>query len=438
MLLIYTPKITNRLGYTLNVVFRHILHTEFSLTTSTDTFALHTAPKLAYGFERPSSNAPFIKAVSILFETNIAEQDLRPYQEDGCARLFPTYDSNSDLRFDPFAASFYMLTRYEEYLPHRTDAHGRFLTSESLSYREGFLQQAIVDRWALSVRDTIVKSYPDLVYEQPQYQFEETIDIDAAYCYKNKGIGRTLIGIGRDLVKKEYHAELAKRIRVLLGKKQDPFDTFDYILSFKKNSHNLRLIFFVLLGDYGVFDKPISYHNDEFQELLKHLGDHAKLGIHPSYNSLTTPHLIDIETSRLSDILHRNIVRSRFHFLRLQFPHSYRSLIRAGIKHDYSMGYADTPGYRAGTATPFPFYDLSRDEETQLIVHPFILMDTTLQKYMALNPSEALEVIKKQIDEARSVGSTFSFIWHNQNLCDLYGWSGWRETYEKMIDYGTC
>ena len=102
------------------------------------------------------------------------------------------------------------------------------------------------------------------------------------------------------------------------------------------------------------------------------------------------------------------------------------------------MGYADTPGYRAGTATPFPFYDLSRDEETQLIVHPFILMDTTLQKYMALNPGEALEVIKKQIDEARSVGSTFSFIWHNQNLCDLYGWSGWRETYEKMIDYGTC
>ncbi len=436
MLLIYTPKITNRLGYTFNVVFRHILRTEFSLTTNADTFAKHTDAKLSYGFERTAADAPFIKAANLLFETNIYDQEIRPYHEDGCARLFPTYDSDSDLRFDPYAASFYMLTRYEEYLPHRTDEHGRFLSHESLSAREGFLQQAVVDRWALSIRDVILKYYPNFAFEHPTYEFEETVDIDAAYCYRNKGMGRTLMGIARDMVKKEYHAELFTRIRVLLGKEQDPFDTFDYILSFKKKHRALRLIFFVLLGDYGVYDKPISYHNDEFQELLKHLGDYAKLGVHPSYNSLTAPHLIDIESQRLADILHSNITRSRFHFLRLQFPHSYRSLVRAGIKHDYSMGYADTPGYRAGTATPFPFYDLSHDEETQLMIHPFILMDTTLQKYMGLKPADALDVIKKQIDEARAVRSTFSYIWHNQNLCELYGWACWRNVYEKMIEYG--
>jgi len=437
MLLIYLPKITNRLGYTLNVVFRYMLGTEFTLTTDEGTFERHEDAKLAYGPKRPAEGVPFIKSEGLLFETNIAEQELKPYMKDGVARLFPTYDKSSDLRYDAFAAAFYMLTRYEEYLPHRTDGHGRFMPQESIAYRNGFLQQAVVDRWALEVRDIILKYYPDFVFAKRKYEFVETMDIDAAYCYKNKGVGRTLMGIGSDLVKKEYHAELNDRLRVLRGKEPDPFDTFDYILSFKKRHRDMHLIFFVLLGDYGVYDKPISYHNEEFQELLKHLCDYAKMGIHPSYNSLTTPHLIDIEMDRLSDILHRRIVRSRFHFLRLQFPNSYRSLLKAGIKHDYTMGYPDTPGYRAGTATPYPFYDLSRNEETQLLIHPFVLMDTTLQKYMALKPAEATEIIKRHIDEARAVGSVFNCIWHNQNLCDLYGWAGWRNVYEYMIEYGT-
>ena len=436
MLLIYAPKITNRLGYTLNVMFSHVLRCEFSLTTDTATFAKHEGAKLAYGPQRMEEGVPFIKAKNLLFETSIAEQELRPYKEDGVARLFPTYDKRSDMRFDPFAAAFYMLTRYEEYLPHRNDEHGRFVAQESVAYREGFLMQSVVDRWALEVRNVITKYYPDFVFAPRKYEFVETVDIDAAYCYKNKGLGRTLMGIGRDLVKKEYRAELIERMKVLTGKDSDPFDTFDYILSFKKRHRNLHLIFFVLVGDYGLYDKPISYHNNEFQELLKHLCDHAKMGVHPSYNSLSKPHLIDIEMQRLSEILHRRIVRSRFHFLRLQFPHSYRSLVKAGIKHDYTMGYADTPGYRAGTATPYPFYDLSRDEETQLTIHPFVVMDTTLQKYMALKPSEAIEVIKQQIDEARAVGSVFNCIWHNQNLCDLYGRAGWRQVYEEMIEYG--
>ena len=188
MLLIYTPKITNRLGYTLNVMFRHMLHTEFSLTTDAGTFNSHADAKLAYGFERPTETAPFIKAVNLLFETNISEQELRPYQEDGTAKLFPTYDNCSDLNFDPLAAAFYMLTRYEEYLPHRTDEHGRFMPQESLACREGFLHQAVADRWALTVRDTISKYFPSFAFGNRKYEFVETIDIDAAYCYRNKGL----------------------------------------------------------------------------------------------------------------------------------------------------------------------------------------------------------------------------------------------------------
>ena len=54
---------------------------------------------------------------------------------------------------------------------------------------------------------------------------------------------------------------------------------------------------------------------------------------------------------------------------------------------------------------------------------------------MKLSPEEGLEQYKRLIDNIRAVGGTFCCIIHNQNLTEYYGWAGWREVYEKMIDY---
>ena len=99
------------------------------------------------------------------------------------------------------------------------------------------------------------------------------------------------------------------------------------------------------------------------------------------------------------------------------------------------MGFADAVGFRAGISVPYPFYDLERDHENELLIHPFCVMDTTLKKYLNLSPEEGLEQYKRLIDSIRAVDGTFSCIIHNQNLTDLYGWAGWREVYEQMADY---
>lgn len=193
-------------------------------------------------------------------------------------------------------------------------------------------------------------------------------------------------------------------------------------------------MFFSLMADYDQYDKPESYLNSHHRELLQHVDDHANMGIHPGYYSLENPKALDEEIRRLQDILHRPIVRARYHFLRMRLPESYRMLVHAGIQHDYSMGYADTIGFRAGISSPYPFYDLERDLEIQLIVHPFSVMDTTLQKYMHLSPDDAVEQYRTLIGELRSVGGTFCCIVHNQNLGELFGWEGWRRVYEQMLE----
>lgn len=434
MLLIHVPKLTNRLGYTLKVIFNHLLRAEYSITTDEEYFLQWGDAKISYGHKRLGDSL-FIKCHSLLFETSIEEQ--RPHAEcrDGQWVLYPVYGRDLDFDFDPLAATFFMVTRYEEYLPHREDMHGRFMPEESLAMREGFLEEPVVDQWARLIRSKLTDRYPGFEMPRQSYRFVQTVDIDAAWRYLHKGVFRTTVGMMRDLFSRRDPEEVIRRARVLMHKEEDPFDTFDYIIDLHRRTPGAYLLFFVLLADYDQYDKPASYLNRHFRELIQHLGDYAKMGLHPGYNTMERPTNLDTEKRRLEGIIHRTVVRGRYHFLRLQLPRSYRILQHNGIRHDYTMGYAEAAGFRAGISVPYPFYDLERDHENELLIHPFCVMDTTLKKYLQLTPEEGLERYKKIIDRVREVDGTFCCIVHNQNLNELDGWAGWRESYEKMVEY---
>ncbi len=437
MLLIHVPRLTNRLGYTLNVVFKHILRVEFQITADIDLFKSHSGAKLSYGTQK-IGDAPFIRSCDLLFETSIEEQNPKAFPFQDSTALFPVYNQASAFPFDPFAASFYCLSRYEEYLPHFNDAHGRFPATESLAFKEKFLSQAVVDRWALAIAKMLSDRFEDFDVPSRTPDIEDTIDIDAAYCYRNKGILRTLTGIGRDIFADSNRHLVRKRLRVLTRKEPDPFDSFDYIIDVHNRYPRMKTKFFPLMADYNVNDKPISYQNTEFRLLLQHLGDYAKMGLHASYASHDDPSLVDLEKERLEAILHRRTVRNRYHFLRLSLPKSYNTLMDYGILHDYTMGYADEPGFRAGTCTPYPFFDLESDCETPLTIHPFVAMDSTFYYYKKFTAKQAEVVYKQLIDECKLVGGRLSLLWHNQSLCEDYEWEGWREVFENVLEYANA
>ena len=434
MLLVHIPRMTNRLGYTLNVIFRHFLKMEFEITADVEVFENYDGPKLCYG-RKKLGNGLFIRSCDLLFQTTIEDQSPRCFKYGDTVALYPVHYAESDFPFDVFAAAFFCLARYEEYLPHFTDVHGRFPATESIAYKEHFLTTAVVDRWAMMLVEKLQQRYPEMTIPPRYFDVEDTIDIDAAYCYKNKGVVRTLTGIGRDIVSKEHKGEVRKRFRVIFNKEPDPFDTFDYILDVHKRLPGIRLTFFPLMADYNVNDKPISYQNREFIQLLQHLSDYAKMGLHASYASFDVPELVGVESGRLASMMHRKTVRNRYHFLRLALPKSYDMLIDNGILHDYTMGYADEPGFRAGTGSPYPFFDLESDSETPLTIHPFAAMDSTFYYYKKWAPDAAEAVYLQLVDELKTVGGTLSLLWHNQSLCEDFGWQGWRGVYENVLTY---
>jgi phosphoserine aminotransferase len=96
------------------------------------------------------------------------------------------------------------------------------------------------------------------------------------------------------------------------------------------------------------------------------------------------------------------------------------------------MGYPDEPGFRAGIARPYYFYDVAEDRQTSLKIIPFQITDEALDT-KHLDSAASNKLILNLINETRKVGGLFVSIWHNTLLLDNQECKGWREVFEFTI-----
>jgi hypothetical protein len=429
MLLIYTESSPARLVYAFDLIFRDILGVEYSLTQDAEAFRKSTQPKISYG-SAAIGDELFFESTALLFEKDIRQQKTSVTEWEGM-KIFFQSSSKSVLPFDVFAAAFYLVSRYEEYLPFKGDSLGRFSAKESLAYQNGFLQKPVVNTWAEKIKEVIKQKYPEFSFPQKKYQFVSTIDIDNAYAYRYKGAYRTLGGFAKDILKLNFKNAF-NRLSTILNFKQDVYDTYGELESLR-DRYRFSSIYFFLLGDFGEKDKNLPANSRKFQSLIQFISEKSECGIHPSFASNSDAQKISAEKKRLSDILKKEVTKSRQHFLMLRFPGMYRNLIANGITDDYTMGYADEAGFRASICTAYYFYDLQNEKTTKLRIHPFAVMDATLNLYMKLKPGEAIKLIQRLIDETKKMNGTFISIWHNETLSEVSPWKGWKIVYEEML-----
>lgn len=427
-MLILVNKVTNRLLYTFDFVFGTMMGLEYHVTTDKASFRDFEGLKMSYGTE-PLWDEPFQKAVPLLFEHDISEQNLKPIDFMEVKGFFPVYGQRSLMPFDVFAAIFYLISRYEEYLPQVRDHYGRFTPESSCLHQVGMLSKPLVD---IYLQELIARLHVEKEVKPRHYAFQPTYDIDAAWSYLHKGFFRTFGGFARDFLDGEWQ-EVRHRYRVLSKREKDPFDSFDFQFQLQEEFH-LKPVYFIHCGDYDTNDKSISIRKEAFKELIKHIGDYADVGIHPSFSSYLDPVRLQTEVDRLSSVLNREVTKSRQHFLRMTLPRSYQRLIELDIKDDYTMGYASQVGFRAGTASTFKFYDLENDTPTALNIHPFAVMDGTLKDYLNLSLSDSYNLITKVVDEVRKVNGTFIYLTHNETLGGEKRWAGWPDMYRKILE----
>lgn len=427
-MLLFCPHNTERLRYIIDLISKELFDTPIRITTDSAAFSSATGPRINYS-GAPVPDALHIQPAGLLFATGIEPQPIHCFEYNGRKAFFAT---DGDLPFDVFSAIFYLVTRYEEHLPHEKDSYGRYAHTNSLAWREGFLDIPLVNYWLLHLREVLTRKFPGLVFRYPAFKFVPTYDIDIAWSFLNKGWKRNAGGALKAFFAGKF-SELILRTDVLAGRKPDPFDAYEWLDSLHLYCRLKPYYFFLAAEHNKGVDRNILPSSPAFRQLIHYHGAGYRLGVHPSWQSGDDPRLLREEIEWLHTIADQRITRSRQHYIRFTLPDTYRRLLAAGIEQEFSMGYGSINGFRASIASSFYWYDLEREQSTQLRVFPFCFMDANSYYEQGFDAARARLELMHYYHQVRKVNGMMVTIWHNNFLGTDPQFAGWREVYETFL-----
>lgn len=407
MMLIYIPAPSPRVHYVFDFVLRESLGIDYELTSNLDFFNLaDNSIKWSYG--ENISNIPSLPAINLLWETNVDHQECVKIIHEDLIPIFET-ENYGEVNFDILASIFYLISRYEEYLPCIKDKHGRFVAIQSIAYQYGFLETAMVNRYILWLAKWLRKNFISLDVKLSKPRALMSVDIDHPFYTKDVSLGKW---IKRSLKEFSFLSE------------SDKYDTSDFILD---SLGDLPSIFFILCpknpSDMDHFNQRDS---EAFTAMIRKLRAKTKMGIHPSYYA-EERHLLEEELSWLSAYHEKPLKSARFHYLRFDIESTPHLLIKAGIQNDFSLGYGTHAGFRTSCSLPFYLFDLKKNRKTNLKIYTPCIMDSVF-KYGELEGFE--EKSNQLIEEVKNYGGVFMPIFHNDIVVD----AEWQKNFLNCLD----
>ena len=427
-LLILVSGMSPRVHYIFDFIFLNQLGIAWEVTLSEADFKNYEGAKINYTSYRIGDHL-FIKEYGLLTQKGVIDQQINLTEKNGLKIFF---QEDCDTEFDIFSASFYLLSRYEEYLPHKADDFGRFKATQSLAYKNNFLKKPLVDIWICELKYLLKFRFPFLTLKENRFNAIMTYDIDIAYKYKGRGIFRTLGGILKYGLQKD--SSLKQRIATIQNKMKDPWDVYEN-LKVLSEKYQLPSIYFFLIGNKSRYDHNLSYNNKEMKSIVKQIQLFSEVGIHPSFKTSLQGGLTAKEIKRMEYLTNSKVTKSRQHYLKFSLPNTYTELFNLGIQEDYSMAYAESTGFRAGTSFPFYFYDLKNEKTVLINIFPAVCMEVTYRDFFKISAEDFLQECKCLADEVRKVNGTFISIWHNNTLGEDDKGQSWAVAHEKLMKY---
>jgi hypothetical protein len=324
------------------------------------------------------------------------------------------YIPSSIEELDIFAQCFFMLTRWEEYVNKNRDNHNRFPATESLAFKEGFLDRPIVNEQIERLKKMLLELDSNLRFREKKFQLILTHDVDGLYFWKSKKqLFRIVVG---DVLKRKNIFLAFNRIKEYIAVKRekikDPFDTFDWLMD-RSEEIGVKSRFYFMSGGVTEYDNNYQIDEPKVLELIDKIKKRGHLiGIHPSYNAYNNHQQFKKERELLENITKQKIVEGREHYLRFEVPTTWQIWEDNGMKIDSTCGYADREGFRCGTGDEFSVFNILTREKLKLKERPLILMDCTLFDYNNYSYAESIE----KISSLRSDNQIFTILWHNSSI----------------------
>jgi len=359
-LLVYVPILTPRIKYIFNFIFNEILQTQVGFSSNVEEFKASVLPKISYA-NQPLGKELFFKNADFLLGHTITAPTIKTTIFGDM--IVPFAVDNSSLPFDVFAAAFYFVSRYEEYLPYKADQEGNFPAAASLQSKLKLLEFPVVDGWALMLKNMLLKHFPDLFFGKKEFEF-----IPLICLYDNAGSSAWIKQTRRLLTRIPFFGKS-------IAPPEPKVNGLQLFLIEQNEKYNLNPV---------TFFKPAKE--------------------------------VDMNCDR-----------------HITFPHSYLQLLKNGISKDYRMGYSTTAGFRAGTCTPFFWYDLQLEKTTHLLVHPVAINDTLLAKEKIINLDYTLNKWGKMIENVKLLNGSFYLLWHKETLPEFGKGKVGRVLYKQLL-----
>jgi hypothetical protein len=426
MLIVFAEKNSPRLSYIIQTLFDSVGLSEWRICFDQGEYISSTGDAfINYSLRRMRIDEMHIVPHSILFEDQVRNISIS-YNEWNNLKIF--FESDGDIPFDIFAAAFYLISRYEEYLPFQADKFNRFPHTYSLAYREKFIDLPLVNMWMKQFLKLMKVKFPDLKYSLPNFQFIPTYDIDIAYRFKRS----KLVNIGAfcKAVINFNLSDVRLQANYWLTRTKDCYDVFDWLLKMHFDVKVQAIFFFLVAEKRSRIDKNVQLI--QMQQLIKNCEMQNEIGLHPSSQS-SKQEILSEEKIALETVTKHSITKSRQHYILLRFPKTYQQLIAAGIKEDYSMGYSTVNGFRASFAHSFNWFDLSSNTCTDLKIYPFCFMDAASFSNKKQNVDEAYKELYKLYNKVKEVNGCFIPVIHNTLLTEEKRIKPWRTAYENFI-----
>ena len=331
------------------------------------------------------------------------------------------------IKSDIIAATYFMLSRWEEGVVKIRDEHDRFPGQSSVAHRNDFLDRPVVNEYVELLWQWLIYIGYDKTRKERKYRIVPTHDLDDPLMWMTNQ--DTVRSIMYSTLKSPSISQISKKIKGMIAKK-DPYDSYEILMN-KAESVDATATFYFLTGGETRYDRKYRLTDDKIKNIVTQILDRNHIiGLHPSYGTYKDVDLLQKEKSNFTTI---DIHHSRQHYLRLSVPTSFENWDRVGLIYDSTLGYADASGFRCGMCYEFPLFDYRNRKQLHIIEQPLIVMDVTLKQYELLTPDKAINRVERLQSEVKKYNGDFVFLWHNSSFFTKF-WHSYEGVFQSMYN----
>ncbi len=316
------------------------------------------------------------------------------------------------LHSDIISATFFMLSRWEEYVNPARDTHARFPATDSVAFKYGFLDRPIVNEYVEILWALLKEIGLEQKRIERSYHLVPTHDVDRPFLFTSLFQNIKLFG---GFVKRGDWAELVSFCKHAIAG-TDPWNTHDLFMDLSEKA-NVKSYFFFLPKGEDKHDGRYDLNDPKVKKLydrIRKRGHH--IGFHPSYNSYNNIELLKKEKRKLEEAVGQEMKFGRQHYLRFETPRTWQMWDECNMEWDSTMSYADCSGFRCGVCYPFPVYDIKNRKQLNLMERPLIVMEGSLLGYEKLSLNKSMEKIDKLKSQVKKYKGEFVFLYHNSSF----------------------